>query len=164
MRPDCPGLVECGDYRMNCLCNLPADGDMAYDCPKLGCRMTPHWCDLYQTRADYRQAWDEGRGPGQLDPRDTAHVPPVNTAGPGSQLKILLARFGLRATGCGCNRRAAEMDRRGSDWCRENITLIVAVMFEAARKRKLPLANLSRPAIKLLVRWAISRSERRQTK
>ncbi len=53
---------------MNCPCECPSNGDSEYHCPRLDCRMTPKLCRLYQTRDDYRRAWDEGRGPGQLKP------------------------------------------------------------------------------------------------
>src|SRR5699024_4347952 len=46
--------------------------------------------------------------------------------GPGTELKKLLSRIGIRALGnCQCNARAAEMDRGGADWCRENLETIV---------------------------------------
>ena len=38
--------------------------------------MTPHWCELYLTRDNYRQAWDEGRGPGQTLPVSPEPVEP----------------------------------------------------------------------------------------
>lgn len=34
-------------------------------CETHQCWKTRHWQKLCQTRADYRKAWDEGRGPGQ---------------------------------------------------------------------------------------------------
>lgn len=143
---------------MNCPCDLPASGDPAYKCERLGCQMTPHWCELYQIRPNYRRAWDEGRGPSQII--DTTAQPPVESSGPGTELKKILAKLHIKPGGCGCNRRAAEMDRRGSDWCRENIDKIAGWLLTEANKRKLPLANLSRPAIKLLIRWAIRRHEK----
>ena len=62
-------FVVCDGIRMICPCNLPASGEKAYDCERLGCRMTPHWCGLYCTRGNYRMAWDAGRGPGQNPPQ-----------------------------------------------------------------------------------------------
>ncbi len=143
---------------MNCPCDLPTSGDLAYDCERLACQMTPHFCDLYQTRPNYRRAWDEGRGPSQSI--DATAEQPVESSGPGTELKAILAKLHIKPGGCGCNRRAAEMDRRGPVWCRKNIDKIVGWLMAEAKKRKLPLANLSRPAIKLLIRWAIRRSER----
>lgn len=52
------------DICNNCL--LPTSGQRVYACPTIGCKMTPHWCHLYQSDDSYRVAWDEGRGPGQI--------------------------------------------------------------------------------------------------
>ena len=35
-------------------------------CERHQCWKTRNWVKLCQTRADYRKAWDEGRGPGQV--------------------------------------------------------------------------------------------------
>jgi hypothetical protein len=56
------------------------------------------------------------------------------------------------------------MDRQGPAWCRENIPKIAARMYQAAKKRKMPLASLSPPAIRLLIRWAIRRAEAKALK
>jgi hypothetical protein len=46
--------------------------------------------------------------------------------GPGNELKKLLARHGLIATGaCLCDDHAREMDEQGPAWCRENLATIV---------------------------------------
>jgi hypothetical protein len=37
-------------------------------CERHGCKKTPHWHHLCQTRDDYRAAWDAGHGPGQVHP------------------------------------------------------------------------------------------------
>ncbi len=50
-----------------CNCQLPESGERIYDCERLNCRMTPGFCILYETREDYRRAWDEGRGPAQAN-------------------------------------------------------------------------------------------------
>ena len=42
--------------------------------------MTPHWCQLYQTRPDYRKRWDENGGPGQIvrrEPAELRTLPPL---------------------------------------------------------------------------------------
>ena len=58
-------------------------------------------------------------------------------AGPGTELKRLLAAVGLRVDGsCSCNRRAREMDRRGVAWCRANLETIVDWLREEAQRRK----------------------------
>lgn len=124
--------------------------------------MNPAYCQGYETSPKHRLMWDEGRFPGQTVVRQNPKKEdPPPGAGPGMELKRILRKFGIQPKGCACNRLAAEMDRRGVGWCRANIDKIASRMYEEARKRKFPLANLSRPAIKLLIRWAIRRSERR---
>ncbi len=65
---------------MKCICRKSQGStEPIYECEKLSCRMTPDWCQLYQTHDDYRRAWDEARGPGQIDskPRKPAReLPP----------------------------------------------------------------------------------------
>jgi hypothetical protein len=36
-----------------------------FECARHGCIKTEHWWNLCQTREDYFQLWEEGRGPGQ---------------------------------------------------------------------------------------------------
>ena len=80
--------------------------------------------------------------------------PPAPADGPGTELKKLLRRFGIEATpNCKCNARAAEMNRRGADWCRENIETIVGWLREEAHLRRLPFSEtaarwMARRAIK----------------
>lgn len=143
-----------------CNCTLPENGGKAYDCPRLGCRMTPHFCELYATRENYRAKWDDGWCPGDVVPNQPQ---PARQGGPGTELKRLLARLGIKPKSCPCNRRAAEMDRRGPEWCRKNINRIAGWLLGEAKKRNWKLASVSRPAIKVLIRWAIRRSERRHT-
>jgi len=51
---------------MSCPCDLPMSGSRDYQCQHLGTGMNPHWCMLYRTRLDYRRAWNQNRGPGQI--------------------------------------------------------------------------------------------------
>jgi hypothetical protein len=75
------------------------------------------------------------------------------TYGPGTELKKLLATIGITASpACSCNARAAEMDRKGCDWCEENIDTIVGWLREEATKRRLPFLDA---AGRLLVKRAI---------
>ena len=55
------------------------------------------------------------------------------------------------------------MDLEGPAWCRKNIDRIAGWLMTEARKRKWKLASVSRPAVKVLIRWAIIQSERRQS-
>ena len=78
----------------------------------------------------------------------------------GTAIKSLLATVGIVATpDCSCNQRAAEMDRRGCDWCEENLDVIVGWLREEAHKRKLPFVDF---AGRLLVRRAISNARKAQ--
>jgi hypothetical protein len=77
----------------------------------------------------------------------------ASAGGPGTELKNFIAWFGQRDTpGCQCKTRAAEMDRRGPDWCDKHVSIIVGWLKEAANERGLPFFEL--PA-KILVRRAI---------
>ena len=74
-------------------------------------------------------------------------------SGPGTHLKAMLARIGIKAgKHCSCSKRAAYMDRMGPQWCEENIELIVGWLADEARKRRLPFL---RPVGRMLVRRAI---------
>jgi hypothetical protein len=89
---------------------------------------------------------------------------PRKRDGAGARLKRLLSRFGIRAQpGCKCNKRAAEMDARGPDWCEENLVAIVGWLREehARQKVMLPFSSIAAEA---LVRYAIRRARRRDTK
>jgi len=52
---------------------------------------------------------------------------------PGTELAKLLSWF-RQTSGCGCQERAALMDRNGPDWCESHIDEIVGWMTEAASK------------------------------
>lgn len=78
------------------------------------------------------------------------------THGPGTELKALLAKFGIHASPtCGCNAMARKMDAWGPDESLKHLEEIVDVMEETAKKRNLPFI---RSAGRLLVRRAISKS------
>lgn len=149
---------------MNCPCELPEAGERIYDCERLGCRMTPHYCKLYQTREDYRNSWNAGRGPAQNLPdakpqNQRARKKRKPTTGPGTELKRLLRWVGITDTGCGgCGGMAGRMDRMGSGACREMLDLIVGHLEKQAARRNLPF---SRFAATKLVRLAIWKAERK---
>lgn len=141
---------------MSCPCDK-LDTDVAYHCDLLDCRMTPHYCKLYRTRDSYRQAWDEGRGPGQVT------TPPVakrqKLLGAGTELTTILRSLGIAKEGCsGCSGMAGKMDRRGPQWCRDNIDEILDHMAKQATKRKLPFVAWG---AKRMVTLAIHRAERK---
>jgi hypothetical protein len=79
--------------------------------------------------------------------------------GPGTELKRLLARFGIHPTpGCNCDARAEIMDSEGPDWCAENLDIIVGWMREEAERRKL---FFSKRAAGVLVKTAIRRARKK---
>jgi hypothetical protein len=80
---------------------------------------------------------------------------PAPAHGPGTELKRLLAMHGMTPKGCACDARAAEMNRRGPDWCEANIQTIVDWMKEEADRRGL---LFWRPYARWLVRRAVRAS------
>jgi hypothetical protein len=73
--------------------------------------------------------------------------------GPGAMLKRLLGMLGIHAApDCACNRRAAEMDRRGPLWCWRNRAVILGWLREEAQRRQIPFHPL---AARLLIATAI---------
>jgi hypothetical protein len=82
-------------------------------------------------------------------------------AGPGTELKLILAGYGITAeSGCQCEEHAAEMNRRGPAWCRENIEAILDWLQQAARQRGWSLLFNRTFVRELLVLPAIARAER----
>ncbi|MFO1433547.1 MAG: TlpA disulfide reductase family protein [Candidatus Competibacteraceae bacterium] len=80
----------------------------------------------------------------------------VPTSGPGTELKKLLARFGMQTTpDCPCNDRVILMDRNGCDWCAQNIDTIIGWLREEANRRGLVFIE---PAARVLVRRAITKA------
>lgn len=92
----------------------------------------------------------------------TAGVAPLAPGGPGTELKSLLARVGIKASPtCSCNAKAAMMDAneaREPGWCEKNIDTIVGWLREEATKRRLLFVDA---AGKALVRLACLRARRR---
>ena len=83
---------------------------------------------------------------------------PTPTSGPGTELKKLLSKIGIKATpNCSCNKRAALMDTNGIEWCENNIDTIVGWLKEEANKRNLPFIDV---AGRILVKRAISNARK----
>lgn len=60
----------------------------------------------------------------------------ATSGGPGTELARLLAWWGIEAEGsCKCMARAAEMDRRGADWCEANNVTVIGWLEEESRRR-----------------------------
>ncbi len=80
--------------------------------------------------------------------------------GPGSELKHLIAKFGLKpASNCKCAQHIREMDQKGVEWCEANITTITEWLREEAQRAKLPFTEIG---AKLLIRKAISNARKKQ--
>lgn len=64
-------------------------------------------------------------------------IPPDDTprGGAGTELKKLLAGWGITASSCSCEAHAEEMDRRGVDWCAAHVHVILAWLRAEAAKR-----------------------------
>ncbi len=85
---------------------------------------------------------------------------PTNV-GPGTELKKGIARLGIKVKpSCACNRRVKEMNRHGTDWCRQNMDTIVGWLREEAARRRLPLVEI---VARQLIKSAIRRAEKNQT-
>ncbi len=169
----------------------PVDHGAPFVCPVHGMKMSVRMAGQCLGNQGYRRAWREGTGPGQMTPDERAAIPRIEapkpkrkrgcgkaksqrrkkpteakksselSQGPGTELKLILARFGFRVEDCPCKARAAEMDQRGVDWCQENIGTITDWLYEEAKKRKIPFTTLSKPAMVVLIHWAIKRAKRK---
>lgn len=88
---------------------------------------------------------------------------PAPQHGPGTELKKLLAGWPFRivaTANCSCNAKAAEMDRRGIEWCEANVDEIVGWLREEATRRGLPFFGA---AGRMLVRRAIAKARKAST-
>jgi len=85
----------------------------------------------------------------------------IKTGGPGTELKKLLSKIGIKAdSGCKCSDRAKHMDymeQTDPGWCERNIDTIVGWLEEEAKKRKLPFIKT---VAKMLVKRAIKNAQR----
>jgi hypothetical protein len=78
--------------------------------------------------------------------------------GPGTELKKLFATFGFQdVPGCSCVAHAAEMDRRGADWCEANIETVVGWLREEKDRRGIVFPFFG-SAARVAVNLAISRA------
>jgi hypothetical protein len=84
------------------------------------------------------------------------------TGGPGTELKKLLLKLGLKAAAnCKCNQHVQEMNMKGCNWCSQNIDTIVGWLKEEALRANLPFTNIG---AKLLVKRAISNARKAAAK
>ena len=83
-------------------------------------------------------------------------------AGPGTELKALLAKIGIKSSPtCSCNKRAKTMDENGIEWCEQNVETICDWLAEESAKRKLPFVRLAGKAI---IHMAIRRAKKGNNK
>jgi hypothetical protein len=85
--------------------------------------------------------------------------------GPGTELRKMLASIGIHPRGekCKCNEHAHEMDRRGADWCEENLESILDWLEAEAKTRGLVGLLFVRGAARVVVKTAIARSRAPQS-
>lgn len=81
---------------------------------------------------------------------------PLESSGPGSQLKSILSWFAVDTPGCKCLDRANKMNNWGPQGCRDNMETILSWLEEEARTRGMPFVKI---IAKQLVLLAISRAE-----
>jgi hypothetical protein len=94
-----------------------------------------------------------------------ATATPAPEGGPGTELRRLLHTIGIQPKGkdCQCNAHALEMDRKGVEWCRENLESIIDWLEVEAKKRPLLGILFSRLAARQMVTLAISRARKKRT-
>ncbi len=117
----------------------------------------PEWYILYHTNHQY----------GLTTLSKVAELKPATPVNPfspgygvGTELKKILAKFGIEATpNCACNKRAKDMDSNGIAWCEQNIGLIVSWLKEEHTRRqyKLPFSHI---LTTMLVKLAIRKAKR----
>jgi hypothetical protein len=85
--------------------------------------------------------------------------------GPGTELRKMLASIGIHPRGekCKCNEHAHEMDRRGADWCEENLESILDWLEAEAKTRGYLGMLFVRGAARVVVKTAIARSRAPQS-
>jgi len=78
--------------------------------------------------------------------------------GAGTELKKILAYMGIKSSeNCSCNAKAKIMNHMGTEWCKDNIDIIITWLKEEADKRHLPFSSL---VAKKIIQIAISRAEK----
>lgn len=127
-------------------------------------------CWLAEHSNRYRKLWGLPMLPRRSKPRKAGEADrrarSVAGDGPGTELKRLLGMIGVieiysdeSETGCKCNQRAREMNRRGVAWCEANPETILEWLREEAERRKLVFIPL---AAGLVVKLAIRRARRKE--
>ena len=85
-------------------------------------------------------------------------IPSIPRFGPGTELHKLLSKFGFRPrAGCKCHSHINQMNLRGTDWCHDNIDMIVGWLREEANRLNMPFVET---AARLLIKRAIRNASR----
>ncbi len=80
--------------------------------------------------------------------------------GAGTELKNLIARFGLKpGLNCKCGQHIREMDTKGIAWCVENVYTITEWLREEAERARLPFTKIG---ARILIRKAIKNARKKQ--
>jgi hypothetical protein len=115
---------------------------------------SPH---LSATKHGYERRGREEIVPvsGTLSPRwDRPYLKMVaatNPNGPGTRLKRLLGRLGIRQGGCRCEPHQREMDASGASWVRSHQDVIVGWLREEAKHRHLPFPET---LVRRMIEWS----------
>lgn len=81
--------------------------------------------------------------------------------GPGTELKKLLAKFGIKSTAtCQCNSHAIQMNLWGPDICEQKIDQILIWLREEAGRKRLPFVDA---LARMMVRRAIRKARESQS-
>lgn len=90
----------------DCVCKEFPEGELRIWCERHRCWKTAHWHHLCQTRDDYQELWDDGKGPGQ----DVTGPADSKASKPRQDLRYLtcphrgdvVAEIAGIVVGCGC--------------------------------------------------------------
>lgn len=78
--------------------------------------------------------------------------------GPGTILSGMIKKFGIHITpDCACMGRALNMNKKGVDWCEQNIDKILDWLREESKKRKLPFIDT---VARMIVQQALQKSRK----
>ena len=84
----------------------------------------------------------------------------ITQNGVGTELKKVFRKLGIRITPeCLCELRATRMDQMGSQWCLQNIELIIDWLEDEAERQAMLFVRL---AAKLLVKRAIRKARKQE--
>jgi peroxiredoxin len=107
--------------------------------------------DVSSNKGICRQGADKKNAPQELE---------IEGAGPGTELKKLLAKIGIAVTpDCPCAAHAALMDQNGCEWCEQNLATITGWMREESERRGVIFIE---KAARFLAKRAIAKARRRE--